>query len=174
MTTTLDEVLIRLQRLEDREAVRETWLDYCRRLDAEDWPGLADVYVPDGELEMLGLDALVPGIDGVYRGRENIIERFYKPAIDSAANPAKGIFATGHLSTNMQIVLVGDEATTLAYFFEILANETVLIGTYQHRMRRDPDRWRFRFLRISLRYHAKIAASDIGGLTLQEILAKPV
>ena len=29
-----------------------------------------------------------------------------------------------------------DEATTLAYFFEIVANTRVLIGTYQHRFRR--------------------------------------
>lgn len=174
MPPTLDEVVTRLQRLEDMEAVRHAWRDYCMRLDAEDWAGLADVYAPDGVLEMVGLDALVPGIDGEYRGREVIVERFYKPAIDSAANPAKGIFATGHVSTNMQIELHGDEATTLAYFFEILANNTVLIGTYQHRMRRDPDRWRFRFLRISVRYHAEISVTNVGGMSLQEILAKPV
>lgn len=174
MATSLEEIVTRLQRLEDLEAVRHTWRDYCKCLDAEDWVGLADVYAPDGVLEMLGLDALVPGIDGVYRGREAIIERFYKPAIDSAANPAKGIFATGHLSTNMQIDLQGDEATTLAYFFEILANDTVLIGTYQHRMRRDPDRWRFRFLRIAVRYHAELSVTNVGGMSLQEILARPV
>ena len=174
MATTLEEVLKRLQRLEDREAVRDTWLDYCQRLDSEDWTGLANVYAPDGELEMVGLEALAPGIDGVYRGRHDIIERFYKPAIETGANIAKGLFSTGHLSTNMQISLAGDEATTLAYFFEILANDLVLIGTYQHRMRRDPDRWRFAFLRISVRYYGHLAVSGVGGQSLQEILAKPV
>jgi hypothetical protein len=73
----------------------------------------------------------------------------------------------------MQIDVQGDEATTLAYFFEIVANKTVLIGTYQHRLRRDPDRWRFEFLRISVRYHAELAAENVGGQSLQEILAKP-
>jgi len=174
MEPTLSDVLARLRQLEDKEAVRDTWLDYCQRLDAEDWPALADVYAPDGELEMVGLATLMPEIDGVYRGREDIIERFYKPAIETGANIPKGLFSTGHLSTNMQIGLNGDEATTLAYFFEILANDLVLISTYQHRMRRDPDRWRFRFLRISVRYYGHIAVTGVGGQSLQEILAKPV
>ncbi|MGE0857877.1 MAG: nuclear transport factor 2 family protein [Gammaproteobacteria bacterium] len=164
----------RLARLEDEEAVRRTWRDYCRCLDAEDWSGLADVYAPDGALEMVGLNGLVPGIDGVYRGREDIIQRFYAPAMDSAAKEASGLFATGHISTNMQVTLDGDRATTLAYFFEIVANDQVLIGTYQHRMRRDPDRWRFTFLRITVRYRARLAASEVGGMSLREILARPL
>jgi len=172
--TDLEALLKRVQTLEDFEAVRHTWRDYCRCLDADDWTGLADVYAPDGVLEMVGLNTLVPGIDGLYRGREDIIQRFYMPAMKSAADEANGLFATGHLSTNMQIDLAGDEATTLAYFFEIVANNTVLIGTYQHRLRRDPDRWRFSFLRISVRYHAQLAVDQVGGQSLQEILAKPV
>lgn len=173
MTLTLETLAARLKVLEDQEAVRHTWRDYCKCLDADDWQGLADVYAADGELEMVGLNTLVPGIDGRYRGREHIIERFYKPAMDSAANIGKGLFATGHISTNMQVELHGDEATTLAYFFEIVANNTVLIGTYQHRMQRDADRWRFKFLRISVRYHAELKADNVGGQSLVEILAKP-
>ncbi|MCC6709291.1 MAG: nuclear transport factor 2 family protein [Gammaproteobacteria bacterium] len=174
MTLTLESLAARLQVLEDEEAVRRTWRDYCKCLDAEDWRGLADVYTADGELEMVGLNTLVPGIDGRYQGRDNIIERFYKPAMDSAANEAGGLFATGHISTNMQIELKGDEATTLAYFFEIVANNTVLIGTYQHRMQRDAERWRFKFLRISVRYHAELKVDNVGGQSLVDILAKPL
>ena len=70
----------------------------------------------------------------------------------------------------MQIDLRGDEATTLAYFFEIVANDTVLIGTYQHRFRREVDRWRFAFLRISIRYRARLEATDFGGQSLNKIL----
>jgi len=169
----VENILGRLQYLEDLEAIRHTWRDYCLRLDSEDWIGLDDIYTEDGVLEMVGLDALLPGIDGVYRGRKSIIDDFYVPAIDGAANPTAKLFATGHISTNMQIDLDGDEATTLAYFFEIVANNTVLIGTYQHRMRRESDRWRFAFLRISVRYHAQLAAENVGGQSLQEILAKP-
>lgn len=112
-------VLARLQRLEDREAIRDTWLDYCNRLDSEDWNGLGDVFTEDGVLEMVGLNALVPGIDGVYRGRGDIID------------------------------------------------------TYQHRLLRESDRWRFAFLRISVRYRTRLAADHVSGQSLQDILAKP-
>jgi len=169
----LEDVLIRLQRLEDLEAVRSTWLDYCNRLDTADWAGLADVFTEDGVLEIVGLESLMPGSDQVYRGRTSIIDDLYKPAIEGADDATAALFATGHISTNMQIDLDGDEAKTLAYFFEIVANNAVLIGTYQHRMRREADRWRFAFLRITVRYHATIAAEDVGGLNLQSIVAKP-
>lgn len=168
----LDRILARLRKLEDYEAIRHTWRDYCMRLDSEDWAGLGDVYTADGVLEMVGLNALLPGIDGIYRGRTTIIDDFYIPAIAGASNPSAKLFATGHLSTNMQIDLNGDEAKTLAYFFEIVANNTVLIGTYQHRMRREADRWRFAFLRISVRYHAELTLGNVGGQSLQAILAK--
>ncbi|MEM7540621.1 MAG: nuclear transport factor 2 family protein [Pseudomonadota bacterium] len=169
----MNQLFARVQRLEDMEAVRHTWRDYCFRLDSEDWEGLGNVYSEHAVLEMIGLSALSPELDGVYRGRDSIIEDFYKPAIEGAANPSANLFATGHISTNMQIDLDGDEASTLAYFFEIVANDTVLIGTYQHRMRREPDRWRFAFLRITVRYHATLTVDNVGGDTLQSVLAKP-
>ncbi len=162
-----------MQRLEDREAVRDTWLDYCNRLDTADWDGLSDVFCEDGVLEIAGLDNFMPGSDRVYRGRTSIIDELYKPAVEGADDAVAELFATGHISTNMQIDLDGDEAKTLAYFFEIVANNAVLIGTYQHRMRREADRWRFAFLRITVRYHAMIAAEDVGGLSLQSVVAKP-
>ncbi|MCZ6666202.1 MAG: nuclear transport factor 2 family protein [Gammaproteobacteria bacterium] len=174
MSDKVDQLLARVQYLEDLEAIRHTWRDYCIRLDSADFDGLSDVYTEDGVLEMAGLDALLPGIDGEYRGRRRIIDDFYKPAVAGATDITAGLFSTGHISTNMQIDHLGDEATTLAYFFEIVANNTVLIGTYQHRLRREPDRWRFKFLRISVRYHAQLEATDIGGCSLKEVLAKPV
>ena len=169
----LEKILSRLQYLEDLEAIRHTWRDYCTRLDSEDWEGLGDVFTEDAVVEMVGLDALLPGTDDVYRSRNSIINDFYVPAIAGAANPAAKLFATGHLSTNMQIDMGGDEATTLAYFFEIVANNTVLIGSYQHRLQRQSERWRFAFLRISVRYHAQLTAENVGGQSLQEVLAKP-
>jgi hypothetical protein len=74
----------------------------------------------------------------------------------------------------MQIDLDGDAATTLAYFFEIVDDGLVLIGTYQHRFRREPARWRFAFLRITVRYRARIETSSVRGQPLAPILAKPV
>ena len=173
MTNTLETLTVRLQKLEDLEAIRHTWRDYCKCLDSEDWRGLADIFLEDGVLEMVGLNTLVPDIDGLYRGRDDIIRRFYQPAVASAANTGQGLFATGHISTNMQIDVAGDTAGTLAYFFEIVANNTLLIGTYQHHLQRDADRWRFKYLRISVRYHAEVSVAQVGGQSLQDILARP-
>lgn len=172
MDANIERLMERVQRLEDMEAIRHTWRDYCMRLDCEDWARLGDIFTEDAVLEMSGLDSLGSGFDGTYRGRQTILDDFYKTSIAQASEDRSHL--TGHLSTNMQIDLRGNEATTLAYFFEIVANNLILIGTYQHRLRRQPDRWRFAFLRISIRYTARIEASKIWGQPLTDILAKPV
>jgi hypothetical protein len=69
----------------------------------------------------------------------------------------------------MKIDLAGNAATTLAYFFEILGNSSVLIGTYQHRFVREPDAWRMAYLRIAIRYGATVQVSDLNGLSLAEV-----
>ena len=174
MDAGIEQLTQRLQRLEDLESIRHTWRDYCMRLDSGDWPALRDVFTEDAVLEMDGLDHLTPGRDGEYRGRKAIIEDFYSGTGSRRRDPAEPLFVTGHVSTNMQIELLGDEATTLAYFFEIVANNRVLIGTYQHRLRREPERWRFAFLRISIRFRARLEATDVGGQSLNAILGRPV
>jgi hypothetical protein len=175
MNDELAALSARVGRLEDLEAVRTTWLDYCSRLDAFDMIGLADVFCDDAALEM---DGLSRSLDGTYRGRRAIIDDFYArtamPGATSSATTTPARYMTGHLSTNMQIELDGDEATTLAYFFEIVDDSLVLIGTYQHRLRRAPDRWRFAMLRISVRYRGRLEISEVGGQPLGPILAKPV
>jgi hypothetical protein len=171
MGNDLDALTARLQRLEDLEAIRATWLDYCTRLDAFDLDGLGDVFTTDAVLEIDGLSRTV---DGTYRSRPSIIDDFYARTAVPTGDAGTSGAMTGHLSTNMQIALDGDEATTLAYFFEIVDDSLVLIGTYQHRFRRDADRWRFAFLRISIRYRARLEAGSVRGQPLTPILAKPV
>ena len=171
MPTEFAELTARVQRLEDLEDIRSTWLDYCMRLDSGDLEALGDVFTEDAALEM---DGLAAGLDGRYEGRRAIIDDFYERTESGGAEEAAPRFMTGHLSTNMQIQLDGDEATTLAYFFEIVADNLVLVGTYQHRFRREPDRWRFAFLRIVVRYRARLAATDVDGRSLQAILAQPL
>lgn len=174
MDENIENLLERVQRLEDLEAIRHTWRDYCRSLDAGDWSALGDVFTLDAVLEMDGLNHLAPGLDGEYRSRQKIIDDFYRRTGAGRSKPAEPQFVTGHISTNMQIDLDGDEATTLAYFFEIVANDRVLIGTYQHRLQRETDRWRFAFLRISVRYRARLEATQVGGQSLRDILERPV
>lgn len=170
MDAELELLSKRVQYLEDLESIRNTWRDYCIRLDSGDWPALGDVFTEDAVVQLDGLDPVAPGRDGEYRGREAIMD-FYRGTSTGASSGNQ--FATGHLSTNMQIDLQVDEATTLAYFFEIVANDQVLIGTYQHRFRREADRWRFAFLRISIRYRARLEATEVGGQSLSEVLAQP-
>jgi hypothetical protein len=166
METDLAALASRLERLEDLEAIRATVHDYCNRVDLGDFAGLGDVFTEDAELDLTGL---ARSLDGTYRGRGSIVDDFYA----RTADPSSHGFMTGHIATNMQIELDGDTATTLAYFFEIVDN-LLLIGTYQHRLRRDPDRWRFAFLRISVRYRSKLEASGLHGQRLTDVVAKPV
>jgi hypothetical protein len=173
MADAIQELEQRVRRLEDLEAIQSAWRDYLFALDSADYDSLANVFTEDGAVEMNGLDSYQPGQDKTYYGRESIIDEFYKPVIDTVARPDLGQYYTGHHGTNMEIDLEGDEATTLAYFFEILGNTQMLIGTYQHRFRREPDRWRIAYLRISIRYRATIEASDFGGLSLAEVRALP-
>jgi hypothetical protein len=169
-TESLGELAARVARLEDLEAVRAAWLDYCNRLDLGDLDALGDVFTEDAELHM---DGLAPALDGAYRGRRSIIEDFYRRTGSGSTAVPAGLM-TGHLSTNMQIELQGDEATTLAYFFEIVDDNLLLVGTYQHRMRRCADRWRFAALRISIRLRGRVAVGDLHGQTLRDIVARPV
>ncbi|MCZ6546373.1 MAG: nuclear transport factor 2 family protein [Chloroflexi bacterium] len=170
MSQDLTEIAARLQRLEDTEAIRTTWLDYCRLLDAGDLEGLGNVFTDDAVVE---LEGLARRFDGRYEGRAAIIADLYQRTDGGDPDGAPPPFTTGHLSTNIQIELEGDEATTLAYFFEIVGDGLVLVGTYQHRLRREADRWRVAFVRIGIRYRARLSTTDVGGQSLQAILAKP-
>ena len=114
METDLAALAARLQRLEDLEAVRADWLDYCNRVDLGDFAALGDVFTEDAELEM---DGLARSLDGTYRSRRSIVDDFYARTADPST---RHTVMTGHIATNMQIELDGDTATTLAYFFEIV------------------------------------------------------
>jgi hypothetical protein len=173
MASELDALAARVRRLEDIEAIRTTWRDYCIRLDSFDLARLGDVFTEDAVLEVDGLDTLGGRSDGAYKGRAAIIGDFYGKVADMPALAVRGAHSTGHIATNMQVELAGDEATTLGYFFEIVANDIVLIGTYQHRVRRESDRWRFSFKRIAVRYKAKLMASEVAGQSLPAVLGKP-
>lgn len=183
MTTSTEELAARLQRLEDHEAIRRTWQDYIYVMDTDRWDQMKNLFTSDGVLEMVGLDpinALVgiepggPGSDGVYTGGESIVNDFFAPSHAEFTNPSRAAFNTGHLSTTLRIDLDGDEATTLAYFFEIVGEDSiVLVGSYEQRLRREPDRWRISYLRITITYSARVQVSDIGATSLATVLSRP-
>jgi hypothetical protein len=72
----------------------------------------------------------------------------------------------------LKIELHGDEATTFAYYFVPGINES--FGTYQHRMRREADRWRMSFLRVVIRYHIQLQGNAGGVMkTVADVLSMP-
>ena len=142
------------------------------------------MFTADGAVEMIGLDAGRPGggtpgtiRDGIYRGRRSIIDDFYNVGARSG-QPVIRRPATGHLGSNLRVDVEGEEALTSAYFWEIGGREsesTLLVGTYQHRMRREPDRWRIQYLRITITFRGRLPwAAAFGAHTIAEILATPV
>lgn len=177
-----EEVMARLLRLEDHEAIRRVWHDYIFSMDTDDWDKMKDLFTSDGVLEMVGLDpvnALVgiepggPGSDGIYTGRESIVNDFFSASHAEFANPDKATFNTGHMSTTLRIDIDGDEATTLAYFFEIVGQDSViLVGSYEQRLRREPHGWQIAHLRITVTYHARVEISGIGVTPLSAVLAR--
>jgi SnoaL-like domain len=174
MDSDHSDLLMRLQRLEDLDAIRRVWHDYMISLDSRAWPDLADVFTDDAVVEMIGLDFLRSGADGTYPGGgEAIVRDFYNPVTRTRA-PAQAP-ATGHNGSNLSIDLDGDEATTSAYFWEIVAESVLLVGTYQHRFRRDPDHWRIAHLRIKVTYAARLAARDVWArpLAVEPLVALP-
>lgn len=168
------DLLARLQRLEDLEAIRRVWHDYMLRLDSRAWPELADVFTDDAVVEMIGLDFLRSGADGTYSGGgEAIVADFYS-SVTGQRSPAP-VLATGHNGSNLSIDLAGDGATTSAYFWEIVAGSVLLVGTYQHRFRRDPDQWRMAHLRIKVTYAARLTATEVWAkpLAVEPLLSLP-
>ena len=160
MESERSDLLGRLQRLEDLEAIRRVWHDYMITLDSRAWTELADVFTEDAVVEMIGLDFLRSGADGTYSGGGAAIVRDFYNAVTGPPRPAP-ILATGHNGSNLSIDLDGDQATTSAYFWEIVAGSVLLVGTYQHRFRREPGHWRIAHLRIKVTYAARLAASEV-------------
>ena len=171
MTADVAALAARVAVLEDREAVRETWLDYCTQVDVADLAALADVFTEDAVLELEGLAA---SLDRAYTGRRSIIDDFYAHTLSPSGAPGSTTAMTGHLAPNMRVEVDGDEAVTLGYFLEIVDDSLVLIGSYQHRMRREPDRWRIAFKRIVVRYRARLEVTSVRGRPLTDVVARDV
>lgn len=174
MDSDRSDLLARIQRLEDFDAIRRVWHDYMISLDSRAWSELADVFTNDAVVEMIGLDFLRSGADGTYSGGGEAIVRDFYNAVTGPRTPA-GNLATGHNGSNLSIDLDGDQATTSAYFWEIVAESVLLVGTYQHRFRRDPDHWRIAHLRIKVTYAARLVTSEVWAkpLAVEPLVALP-
>lgn len=162
----------RVARLEAVEGVRRTLSDYVIALDSGQLEALDDLFTEDAVFEMVGLGPL----DGTFHGRQAIIRDFYgrlRPADDPGAS-----FGSGHYATNQRVDVAGDEATSIAYFVEVVGwsgdRASLLGGLYQHRLRREGERWRFAAKRITVTFRAALPLQDLELRRLGEVLAHPV
>jgi hypothetical protein len=170
MAENIEELTQRIQRMEDMDGVRRTFVDYLIHFDSRRYDKLAQVFTEDAILEMVGLAPVLPG-DGTYHGRKSIMSDFFGSRVKKTAR-------TGHFGTNLRVELDRDEATSVAYFWEIIpgidGKHHILVGTYQHRMRRERDRWRIAYLRISVTFRSDLPATEIWGRPIGEVFSEPV
>lgn len=127
-----------LQWLVDRALIGDLLIEFARRLDTRDWAGYAELYTPDGELELPG--------PRTARGRVEIAE-FTGRSLGQYE-------ATWHLSTAHTIEIDGDAARTRSSLFAVHVlggrgrEHADGAGWYDNTLARTPDGWRFTSVRI--------------------------
>jgi uncharacterized protein (TIGR02246 family) len=144
----------RIQRLEDIDAIRQLDAEYCRRLDAGDWEGLAALFTPDGEF--VGLDTA--------RGHDALVSFFSGLA-------AGGLTAFWHYVTNLEIDLDGDAATVRSSLWQPCVQDGVphvAGGRYDDALLRHEGRWRYTRKQVSFDYFVPLAEGwDHGRFSLE-------
>ena len=156
MAAADEEVLARLRRLEDLEAIRQVFVDYGHHLDRGDLEAYAALFAEDGELLL--------GPMGRARGRAEIRELMGRATAASAGR-------SWHLITNPIIDLEGDRATAEVMWTVVVRGEderAVLSMLGRHRdvlVRRD-GRWQFQrregHIDVPSRYPGGTARSRAG------------
>ncbi|MBN1240157.1 MAG: nuclear transport factor 2 family protein [Gammaproteobacteria bacterium] len=129
----------RLQRLEDREEIRNLLLEYGRALDQRDFAAFADLFA-ETEGEWVG------GL-GTAKGRDAIRELMETTIGSGLGNAPPSSF---HLFTNERIDVDGDRAEGVTKWVFVMqgasgdsAPEWVYLGHYDDTFIRENGRWRF-------------------------------
>jgi uncharacterized protein (TIGR02246 family) len=124
--------------LEAREAIRETIASYAHHADSGRFEELADLFAPDGVLEVRGEPPIV--------GREAI--RAFLTGVGVSLAGASEVPIIRHHVSNVTIELIGpDEARAACYFLAITEHGLDHWGRYRDHLVRIDDRWRFRHRR---------------------------
>lgn len=124
--------------LVDRAPISDLLVEFARRLDTRDFAGYADLYMPDGVLELPGGPPL--------RGREEI-----RVATEKNLGAYVG---TWHLSAAHTIDLDGDTAHTRSSLFAVHvigdrgATHADGAGWYDNDLVRTAEGWRFTAVRV--------------------------
>lgn len=152
MSGTADEIAAlqaRLQRLEDREEIRELIARYGRAVDDRDWESLAAQYTPDAIFDSaLGRSVGVAAIIEYYKERTSAYVASY------------------HYPHSSEIVFDDDDrarGVVCAHAELTIEGDTVMVALrYQDDYRRVDGRWRFHERNTNLLYVLKLAELPTG------------
>jgi ketosteroid isomerase-like protein len=127
----------RLQRLEDVAEIRTIDAAYCRLIDTGDWPGLVDLFTPDGTFD--GLAAVTGSAD---------LLAFFSGLAD-------GGMRFWHHVSNHEIEVDGDTATVRSMLWQPCVVDGVphvAAGRYGDRLVRTTGGWRYAVKRVRFDY----------------------
>lgn len=132
----------RLRKMEDVEAIRTLDAVYCRLLDDGDWPGLVELFTPNGTFDGLsqvtGRDALLTFFAGLADG---------------------GLTAFWHHVSNLEITIHSDTADVRSLLWQPCVMDGVphvAAGRYADRLIRTDDGWRYAVKRVRFFYWAPL------------------
>jgi uncharacterized protein (TIGR02246 family) len=121
--------------LADERAIERLILEYAANNDAADWDAVAGSFTDDGRMSR----PVAP--DEFTEGRAAILAAF------KARPPRK----TRHIIANIRVDVEGDAARAESQIMLFTAADTApLVGSFQDRLVRTPDGWRFTERRGSL------------------------
>jgi hypothetical protein len=125
----------RVQKLEDREEIRQLLMDYGRFLDQRDFRAFSELFA-ETEGEWIG------GM-GRAKGSQAIRE-----LMESTIGKDMSIAQSCHLFTNETIHINGDQATAVTKWIFVVTGESnrpqpLFLGHYEDSMIRENGRWKF-------------------------------
>ena len=144
--TTTEELMARLQRLEDLEEIRQLQEDYIFHLDRGNFPEYAALYAKDGKMRLGPARA-----DGRAEIERVARESFGYPE----GRPTGGRLGGFHIVSGPRIDLDGDTGTGEVMWTVIATGEdgkphVTLVGRHNDDYVREDGRWRFQRRRGSI------------------------
>jgi SnoaL-like domain len=115
----------RLQELEDREEIRQIFIDYAKFLDSGDHAGYASLFAINGVFVAPMGEAVGPA------AIQEVLDKNLGPHVRGHLPPAI------HVINNQQIVLAGDTATTVVVWFYLTTDPDVIPTVLQWFARTD-------------------------------------
>jgi hypothetical protein len=142
--TEMEELRAALQELKDLEAIKSLKSKYCHLVDSRSWNELAELWTEDATCDY--------GFFGSYRGRDEIVEKFFGELVESASS------FNAHMIHNPLIDLRGDRASGTWYLTAHTtiqpANQAVwVMGLYRDEFERVEGEWKISSLTFEFKYY---------------------